>query len=148
MAYRSAVTAAFMVWLASALLGCTTGGDVLGRASESDLALRAGTAEYIQRDAVVAERLIGWTTDVLAVLEGDPIITLDRLYDEAQTRIPWERLSPGQQVLAEDLLVVVERRIRAEVDAGVLAPGAVHDLRAVLRTIQRQAERERRLGGS
>ena len=132
------LTACVAVFLL-ALTACA----VFERAAQSDTAVRAGTAEYINLDADRADRVIAWADESLAALDEDAEITLARIQQEADARIPWSRLSPGQRILAEELLITVEARITDEIEAGVLSEDAVADIRHVLEVIRAQAVRER-----
>lgn len=138
--WKQTLTAFVAVFLCLVLAGCA----VMERAAESDTAVRAGTAEWINMDAQRADRVIEWADESLAALDQEAEITLASIQAEADKRIPWDRLSPGQRVLAEELLITVEARIADEIDAGVLSPDAVADIRHVLEVIRAQAERERR----
>ena len=131
----TALVAVFLL----ALTACA----VFERAAQSDTAVRAGTAEYINLDADRADRVIEWADESLAALDEDAEITLARIQSEADARIPWNRLSPGQRILAEELLITVEARITDEIEAGVLSEDAVADIRHVLEVIRAQAVRER-----
>ena len=130
---------AFVAVFLLALTACA----VFERAAQSDTAVRAGTAEYINLDADRADRVIAWTDESLDALDEDVEITLARIQSEADARIPWDRLSPGQRILAEELLITVEARIADEIEAGVLSEDAVADIRHVLEVIRAQAVRER-----
>ena len=131
----AALVAAFSV----VLTACA----VFERAAQSDTAVRAGTAEYINLDADRADRVIAWADESLDALDEDAEITLARIQSEADARIPWSRLSPGQRILAEELLITVEARIADEIEAGVLSEDAVAYIRHVLEVIRGQAVRER-----
>ena len=124
------------------LTACETVTGVVDRAAESDTAVRAGTAEYIDLDADRAQRVIDWTEDAAEALDAADEVKLARLQQEADARIPWDRLSPGQRILAEELLTTVEARIADEIDAGVLEANAVASIHDVLDVIRGQAERE------
>jgi len=139
--------AAISIVMLMVLTACETFDRVWQTAAESDIAIRAGTAEYIGRDAERADRVVEWVDDAIESLDAEDEVLLTRIQAEASKRIPWDRLSPGQAILANELLYRVEAKIHHQIDAGVLSEDAVANIVHVLQTIRRQAltEKERAL---
>lgn len=128
--------------LAAILLsGCS----FLQQVSESEVAVRIGVAEYIDRDPQTAADVYAWSNEVLGQLDGTlEEIALSRLRSEAEDRIPWDELSPGQEILAFELLEYVQREIESRIDAGVVGPNEMGYIRDIVQTVRDQSARHLR----
>lgn len=120
-----------------ALAACST----LSKVNEHDLALRIGVAEYIGSDAQVAQRVIAFAEEAQTKLDGRIMVPVISLQAEADRMIPWERLSPGQRILAQELFTHIEDRI---VSGPQVDSAALEDLRSILAKVQAAAETELR----
>lgn len=136
--YQAAAIAAVMFMLS----GCAAQG-ALDHAG-TNLVVRAGVAEFVDGKATTAQSVIDWTDDALEVLDGNPVILVEHLRDEAEKWIPWDRLSGGQRIIAVETLVYVERQLTAGIETGELPPDATVRLRDLIETARWQASFELR----
>lgn len=128
--------------LAAALVvvsGCGSLGETVNHPA-AHVVVRAGVAEYIDQDADTARSVIAWTEDVMALIDGNPEILLTELRDRAMELIPWDGLSPAQQIIAIETLRYVETQIAKRIEAGELPADAKVTLLEFLETARWSAE--------
>ncbi len=125
------------------LTACSTVERVVQEVNEHDLAIRLATAEFIDSEAEVAMEVVAFTEEALLKLEGAVTVELAALQAEADRMIPWASMSPGQRILAQELLAKVERRI-VTLDPSVVDSRGLDDLRGILAKIQGAAKSELR----
>ena len=101
------------------LSGCATGGGTTG-----DLVPMAGvmklTEELVEGDAEKAAAVRDIATDIRAAATAEEFATVDLLITAVRARVPWDRISPVDAAIAEELIKSLRQYLLDELGADVL----------------------------
>jgi len=90
----------------------------------AEVVVRATTARVLAEHPTWTDRAVSITGSVLAVIEGDPLTSLDALEQEVVKQINWDKLLPEEQALLQVLISqVVEALEQRLAEEGLSDPG-------------------------
>ena len=120
----SEVRMIFSFLLAFALVGCS----FLSRPENQPIAKMAvqyGTIRFIEaaaddRQLERAERVKAIALDIKETAAGDESTTIPALDTLIHAKVPWERLSASDIILAESLITIIEQELQVRLGQGTL----------------------------
>lgn len=109
-------------------LGCASTKDWTSSIEDSDVinkenlrrVIRLAVVIYAGDDLERINRSLEVIEDVRSYVDNNEEVSVDKLGDKLRQEILWEKLDPVEATVAEELLLVVENRIRAKIDADEL----------------------------
>ena len=102
------------------------------------VAIKVATSKVISRSddpPAKAERIIDIARAAKGLAEGGSVALIAELHDEINQRIDWQRLDPGDTVLARSLIEMVRAELESRVDDNLITGSSLIVLQLVLDNI-------------
>lgn len=88
--------------------------------SALEFAVKAAVVQLITDEQVEKERILELTAMAKGFVEANPTARAEVIVGKVKDEIKWDKLNPGQTVLAVTLLDVIQTKIQERIDEGAI----------------------------
>lgn len=129
--------------VAFALSGCAAIERIADRVASHELLLHVAVAEHINRDVQKADDVLAFVEEARTVLDTEISLSLADISAEMQSKINWNKLSPGSEILVREIIREIELEMAKYEVEGSLSLEGTESLGKILDIIERAAFAEK-----